>query len=266
MKRFCEIEQSKLKAQLELISNFEQIVDSSSSVDDINLYIDQEKQPELTHKYTNALELLDIVYNDRSIQESEERQISVVENDIKNLVVHSSVDSASANQHNSEIESPVATAILMKSLKSIGTEVVSANLEDDLVSAMNDEGVLNESVEDRELSANEQLEFLNDEISSKAMVLRAIMHQVLVTNDTKESSIMSEDEWRDMLSQQELRDVVLQELDEQRGRHSLLKSNSYESLTNAMKVRNIIALEYNNSFIQNRLFNVPIGYVGLLLR
>lgn len=65
MKTFCELERAAITARSELLSSLEGAVNSHNPEEDILLYIHQAKQVELTHKYTNALELMDLHFKQK---------------------------------------------------------------------------------------------------------------------------------------------------------------------------------------------------------
>ena len=60
LKYFCEIERDAINARSDLLKNLEEAIDSQSIESDISLFISKEKQLELTHKYSNALYLMDL--------------------------------------------------------------------------------------------------------------------------------------------------------------------------------------------------------------
>jgi hypothetical protein len=65
MKKFCALEQSAIHTRIKLLSTLEASVAKQSVVDDIQVFINQSKQTELTHKYTNALQLMDYFYHQK---------------------------------------------------------------------------------------------------------------------------------------------------------------------------------------------------------
>ena len=60
MKNFCELERAAINARSELLTVLEDAINSQNVEDDLSLFISQEKNVELTHKYTNAINLMDI--------------------------------------------------------------------------------------------------------------------------------------------------------------------------------------------------------------
>ena len=60
LKRFCEFEKRNAELRKSLIENFEEVVTSVVSNTDLVDYIEAEKIPEQTHKYTKILKLLDL--------------------------------------------------------------------------------------------------------------------------------------------------------------------------------------------------------------
>lgn len=67
MKSFCDIERDAIKARSDLLKNLEEAIDLQSSDNDISLFINKEKQLELTHKYSNALYLMDLQMQERKL-------------------------------------------------------------------------------------------------------------------------------------------------------------------------------------------------------
>jgi hypothetical protein len=65
IKNFCALEQSAIHTRSKLLSTLEASVAKQSVVDDIQVFINQSKQTELTHKYTNALQLMDYFYHQK---------------------------------------------------------------------------------------------------------------------------------------------------------------------------------------------------------
>ena len=65
VKKVCELESSAINARSKLLSTLEDAVAKQSMIDDIQLFINQYKQTELTHKYTNALQLMDYFYHQK---------------------------------------------------------------------------------------------------------------------------------------------------------------------------------------------------------
>lgn len=59
MKRFCEAERALLRAKEEQITLLEEAISYQDPDEDMLLYITQEKQTEVTHKYGSAIQLLD---------------------------------------------------------------------------------------------------------------------------------------------------------------------------------------------------------------
>lgn len=62
IKQFCSIERAALEARGELLDTLEEAVRAHDPAADLELFITQSKQVELTHKYTNALELMDVLH------------------------------------------------------------------------------------------------------------------------------------------------------------------------------------------------------------
>ena len=62
IKQFCSIERAALEARGELLDTLEDAVRAHDPAADLELFISQSKQVELTHKYTNALELMDVLH------------------------------------------------------------------------------------------------------------------------------------------------------------------------------------------------------------
>ncbi len=60
MKNFCELERTAINARSELLKVLEDAINSQNAEDDLSLFISQEKNTELTHKYTNAVNLMDL--------------------------------------------------------------------------------------------------------------------------------------------------------------------------------------------------------------
>jgi hypothetical protein len=60
MRKFCEMERNALQTRTELLATLEEAVQAQDPKEDIALFITQDRQVELTHKYKNALDLIDM--------------------------------------------------------------------------------------------------------------------------------------------------------------------------------------------------------------
>lgn len=58
LKYFCVLERSALDMKREQLMSLEEAINLHKPEEDIALFISQYKQPELTHKYGNALSIL----------------------------------------------------------------------------------------------------------------------------------------------------------------------------------------------------------------
>ena len=59
LKRYCELEKKNIEVKKKLIENFETAVQEVNTNNDLALFIQTKKLPELTHKYSKVLEYLD---------------------------------------------------------------------------------------------------------------------------------------------------------------------------------------------------------------
>lgn len=59
MRAFCELERAALSARSELLTTLEQAIQSQNGEEDMALFIAQERNVELTHKYTYAVGLME---------------------------------------------------------------------------------------------------------------------------------------------------------------------------------------------------------------
>jgi hypothetical protein len=62
MTKFCEAERASINARSELLDTLEEAVKTQNPTDDIALFINQNRQVELTHKFTNAIEIMEMLY------------------------------------------------------------------------------------------------------------------------------------------------------------------------------------------------------------
>ncbi len=60
MRSFCELERAAINSRSELLATLEEAIHSQSADEDLALFIAQERHVELTHKYTNAIGLMDL--------------------------------------------------------------------------------------------------------------------------------------------------------------------------------------------------------------
>lgn len=60
MRNFCELERAAINTRSELLTTLEEAIHSQDAEEDLSLFISQEKHVELTHKYTNAISLMDL--------------------------------------------------------------------------------------------------------------------------------------------------------------------------------------------------------------
>ena len=60
MASFCELERSAISSRSELLATLEEAIHSQNPDEDLALFIAQERNVELTHKYTNAIGLMDL--------------------------------------------------------------------------------------------------------------------------------------------------------------------------------------------------------------
>ena len=65
MKSFCDLERAALASRGTLLTSLEEVVNEQVPDEDILSYVGQERQVELTHKYTHALELMDYYYKQK---------------------------------------------------------------------------------------------------------------------------------------------------------------------------------------------------------
>ncbi len=59
MKRFCELEKKALEARQQQLLIYEESITLQQPEEDIALFITQGRQPELVHKFSSALTLLE---------------------------------------------------------------------------------------------------------------------------------------------------------------------------------------------------------------
>lgn len=59
MGAFCELERAALSTRSELLTTLEQAIQSQNAEEDMALFIAQERNVELTHKYTYAVGLME---------------------------------------------------------------------------------------------------------------------------------------------------------------------------------------------------------------
>eukprot|EP01038_Epipyxis_sp_PR26KG_P010031 gene10031-13488_t len=248
MKTFCEFERASIKARGEFLATLEEAVSSQVPDEDVLLFISQEKQIELTHKYTSAIKLMDRIY--------EQRDTPMPNSPLYDQTLKFSNDTtASAGAPYSNSPSPLLANTNKKYYGPLvlddnqsGTELISSRQlveTEDNNDAVNENGNLlginniNASNESGVTAVAGPYQLNAISKLSEALTTLFPITNVTTLDGTATGeglAFTSVDDWRILLEIKEARELFLQELDEQRGRRSLLAPQAYKSLMNAMKV------------------------------